>query len=45
MLLIKNGRILTMTGEIIENGSILIENGKIKEVGKDIVVPLDVEIL
>ncbi|WP_427338081.1 amidohydrolase [Caloranaerobacter sp. DY30410] len=45
MLLIKNGKILTMTGEIIENGSILIENGKIKEVGKDIVVPLDVEII
>nr|WP_207753451.1 amidohydrolase [Sporosalibacterium faouarense] len=34
-----------MTGEVIENGSILIENGKIKEIGKDIVAPLDVEII
>ncbi|EOD00401.1 amidohydrolase [Caldisalinibacter kiritimatiensis] len=45
MLLIKNGTIYTMAGEIIENGSILIENGKIKEIGKDIVAPLDVEVI
>ncbi len=29
----------------IENGSILIENGKIKEIGRDIVAPLDAEII
>ena len=45
MLLIKNGRIHTMAGEIIENGSILIENGKIVEIGKDLVAPLDSEII
>ena len=45
MLLIKNGRIYTMTGDVIENGSILIDKGKIKEVGKDIVAPLDAEII
>ncbi len=45
MLLIKNGKIYTMAGEIIENGSILIENGKIKEVGKDIAVPLNAEVI
>lgn len=45
MLLIKNGKIFTMDGEVIENGSILIEKGKIKEIGKDIVAPLDSEVI
>ncbi|MTI67750.1 MAG: amidohydrolase [Firmicutes bacterium] len=45
MKLIKNGKIFTMAGEVIEKGSILIEDGKIKEIGKDIVAPLDVEII
>lgn len=45
MLLIKNGKIYTMAGEIIENGCILVENGKIKEIGKDIVAPLDAEVI
>lgn len=45
MLLIKNGKIFTMAGEVIEKGSILIENGKIKEIGSDIVAPLDVEVI
>ncbi len=45
MLFIKNGKIYTMAGEIIENGSILIEDGKIKEIGKDIVAPLDAEVI
>ncbi|WP_026894471.1 amidohydrolase [Clostridiisalibacter paucivorans] len=45
MIVIKGGNILTMAGDIIENGSILIENGKIKEVGKNIVAPLDAEII
>lgn len=45
MLLIKNGRIYTMAGEVIENGSILIKEGKIIEVGKDIIAPLDAEVI
>ncbi|SCG81964.1 amidohydrolase [Proteiniborus sp. DW1] len=46
MLLIKNARIYTMTENgVIENGSILVEDGKIKEVGRDIVAPLDAEII
>lgn len=37
MLLIKNAKILTMTGEVYEKGSILIEKDKIKDVrGSDI---------
>ncbi|QED49108.1 amidohydrolase family protein [Cytobacillus dafuensis] len=33
MLLIKNAKIYTMAGKVIENGDILIENGKIKDIG------------
>ena len=45
MLLIKNAKIFTMAGDIIENGCILVEDGKIKEVGVDLVAPLDAEII
>lgn len=45
MLLIKNAKIYTMAGEIIENGCILVENGKIKEVGADCVAPLDAQVI
>lgn len=46
MVLIKNAKIYTMSSSgIIENGSILIEDGKIKEVGRDLVAPLDAEII
>ncbi|MEW8972740.1 MAG: amidohydrolase [Tissierellaceae bacterium] len=45
MLFIKNGLIYTMSGEVIENGSILIDGGKIVEVGKDIIAPLDAEVM
>lgn len=38
MLLIKNGRILTMAGPTFEKGSILIEDGKIVSVGEDVSV-------
>ncbi len=34
-----------MKDEVIENGSILIEDGKIMEVGKDIIAPLDAEVI
>ncbi|MDR7856873.1 amidohydrolase [Tissierella sp.] len=45
MIFIKNGRIYTMAGEVIENGSILIKEGKIVEVGKDIIAPLDAKVI
>lgn len=45
MLLIKNGYIYTMDDEIIEGGSILVKDGRIVEVGKDIVAPLDAEVI
>ncbi|QOR36112.1 amidohydrolase [Clostridium sp. 'deep sea'] len=38
MLLIKNARIYTVAGPVIENGSIVIENGKIKEIGENITI-------
>jgi len=41
MLLIKNGRILTMAGYNYDSGSILINNGKIVQVGKEIDVEED----
>lgn len=45
MLLIKNGRILTMAGKTYERGSILIDNGKILEIGEEIIAPLDSQII
>lgn len=47
MLLIKNGIVYTMTGDLIDPGNILIENDKIIEVGKEIKTTLktDTEII
>lgn len=45
MLFIKNGLVYTMAGDIIEGGSILVKDGKIIEIGKDIVAPLDAEVI
>lgn len=45
MLAIINGYIKTMDGEDIKNGQIIIENGKIKEVGSNLIIPDDVEII
>lgn len=45
MLLIKNGLIYTMAGDVIENGSVLIKNGKIEKVGRDIEAPRGSEII
>ena len=45
MILIKNGRVFTMTGDIIENGSILIKDGKIDQVGLDINSPEGVQVI
>lgn len=45
MILLKNGTIYTMAGDVIEGGSILIENGKIKKVAKDIIPSLGHEVI
>ena len=45
MLFIKNAKIFTMTDDVIQNGCILIEDGKIKEVGTDLVAPLDADVI
>ena len=44
MIFIKNGTINTITNGIIQD-DILVENGKIIEIGKNIVAPLDAEII
>ena len=36
---IRNARIVTVTGPVIENGSLVISNGKITEVGKSLNAP------
>jgi imidazolonepropionase-like amidohydrolase len=43
MLLIKNGKILTMAGEPIENGQVLVNEGKVIAVGRNISVPENCE--
>ncbi|QEK11345.1 amidohydrolase [Crassaminicella thermophila] len=45
MILIRDGYIFTMEGKNYQKGSVLIENGKIKEIGEDIVAPLDATII
>lgn len=45
MIFIKNGHIYTMAGKVLENGSILIKDGKIIEVGEDLKVPENAEVI
>lgn len=45
MIFIKNGHIYTMAGKVLENGSILIKDGKIVEVGEDLKVPENAEVI
>jgi imidazolonepropionase-like amidohydrolase len=45
MILIKNGKILTMAEKSYERGSVLINNGKIIEVGEDIDIRGDVNVI
>ena len=45
MLAIKGGKILTITGGIIEGGTILVDGGKIVKVGKRIKVPEEAEVI
>lgn len=44
MLLIKNGKIITMAGVTLEDGCVLIDQGKIKDIGKAIKVEDDEEL-
>lgn len=45
MLVIKNGKIFTATGEMLEQGSILIAEGKIKAIGTDLTVPAEADVI
>ncbi len=45
MLAIINGYIKTMDGEDIKSGQIIIEGGKIKEIGSNLVIPDDAEVI
>ena len=45
MLAIKGGKVLTITGGVIEGGTILVDGGKIVKVGKRIKVPDDAEVI
>lgn len=45
LLVIKNARIFTVTKGVIEKGHILIQKGKIFDVGSDIKIPADAEVL
>jgi imidazolonepropionase-like amidohydrolase len=45
MLVIKNGKIITMANQVIENGIILVEDGKIKEIGQDLAIPSNAEVI
>lgn len=41
MLYIQNGRIMTMSGPVLEHGNVLIRNGKIEAVGEEKLLPSD----
>lgn len=45
MILIKNGKIYPMNGDVIENGCILIKDGKIVEVAPSIEAPTGAEVI
>ena len=42
---IKGGRIITITGPVIEKGTIIIDGGIIKDVGLNINIPHDAKII
>jgi imidazolonepropionase-like amidohydrolase len=45
LLLIKNGKVLTMAGEVYEQADVLIDGSKIKAVGENLSVPKETEVL
>ncbi|MCK4931638.1 MAG: hypothetical protein KAT01_05700, partial [Candidatus Aminicenantes bacterium] len=44
-ILIKNGKIVPVVGEVIPNGSLLIQNGKIAKIGTDIEIPPETTVI
>jgi imidazolonepropionase-like amidohydrolase len=44
-ILIKNGKIVPVVGEMIPNGSLLIQNGKIAKIGTDIEIPPETTVI
>jgi len=45
MIALVNGKVVPVTGDVIENGTVLVENGKIIAIGKDVKVPEDCEVV
>ena len=45
MILIRNGKILTMNDRIYEMGDILIKGKKILDIGENLEVPKDAEVI
>ncbi|MDD3652637.1 MAG: amidohydrolase [Desulfotomaculaceae bacterium] len=45
MLAITGGRIITMAGRIIENGTVVVQHGKICEIGANVQIPKDADII
>jgi len=45
LLAIKNAKIFTVSGPVIHGGTILIENGKIKEVGANVKIPNEAQVI
>lgn len=45
MILIKNGKVLTMTDKIYEKGDVLIDGKKIVEVGENLQAPSDAQVI
>lgn len=45
VIAIRAGRIVTVAGGIIENGIVLVRGGKIEDVGKDLQVPGDAQVI
>jgi len=45
MLAVINGKIYTMAGKVYNRGALLIKDGKIEEVGQEISIPQDAEVI
>lgn len=44
-LAVINGRVITVTGPVIERGTVLCKNGTIDQVGREVQIPTDCEII
>jgi imidazolonepropionase-like amidohydrolase len=45
MLALKNGRVYTMTGKVLERGTVLIDEGKIISVGEELDIPNECRVI